>query len=51
MLWECNGEKTSGPDGCTLKVFLECLDFIKEDMLGVFMAFYDNRIVNARTSL
>ena len=45
MVWECNGEKTSGWDEFTLKVFLECLDFIKEDMFGVFMEFYDKRLL------
>lgn len=50
VIEECEGDKAPRPDRFTIEFFKRGLDFIKEDILGVFNEFYQNGIVNACTN-
>ncbi|PON74177.1 hypothetical protein TorRG33x02_247560 [Trema orientale] len=48
-VFECDGDKAPGLDGFMIKLFQQCWDTIKSDLLVVFQEFYQNGIINATT--
>ena len=49
-VFQLNKKKTPGPDGFTIAMYQECWDFIKEDLMKVFLEFHTNGIINQSTN-
>lgn len=45
-VFQCDGNKTLGPDGFALLLYQECWDIIKGDLMRVFEEFFEGGVVN-----
>lgn len=49
-MFQLNKEKAPGPNGFTTALYHMCWDVIKDDVLGVFLEFHDNGVINQITN-
>ncbi|XP_058765712.1 uncharacterized protein LOC131639232 [Vicia villosa] len=45
-VWSCDGSKSMGPDGISLLFFKKCWNFVKEDVVSCFNAFYSGNAIS-----
>ena len=45
-VFDCDGNKSPGPDGFTLAFFQECWEEFKTDVMSVMHDFHSSRVVN-----